>query len=122
MKLVEIRTYKLKPGCAERFVAAFQSALPLVSESMDVVAFGRSDHEHESFYLIRAYSGRAQLNEQQDAFYSSDAWRHGPREPLIECLEDYLNTLVWLSEQGVEELRTYNGLGTLPVAPNILAT
>lgn len=117
MKLVEIRTYKLKPGCAERFVAAFQIALPLVRESgMDVVAFGRSDHEHESFYLIRAYDDRAQLSQQQDAFYSSDAWRNGPRQPLIDCLEDYLNTLVWLSEKSVEDLRTHNGMVTVPAA------
>ena len=117
MKLIEIRTYKLKPGCAERFVAAFQEALPLVRESgMDVVAFGRSDHEHESFYLVRAYDSRAQLEAQQGAFYSSEAWRQGPREPLIACLDDYLNTLLWLPDRSVEELRSNNGLGKPPVA------
>lgn len=115
MKLVEIRTYKLKPGTAEHFVSAFQNALPLVRESgMDVVAFGRSDHEHESFYLVRAYNDRVQLEAQQDAFYSSDAWRNGPREPLIACIDGYLNTLVWLSEQSVEDLRSHNGLGAPP--------
>jgi quinol monooxygenase YgiN len=116
MKLVEIRTYKLKPGTAESFVAAFRNALPLVRESgMDVVAFGRSDHEHESFYLIRAFNDRAQLQSQQDKFYSSDAWRNGPRESLVACLDDYLNTLLWLSEQSVEDLRANNGLGVSPV-------
>jgi quinol monooxygenase YgiN len=111
MKLVEIRTYKLKPGAAQRFVAAFQDALPLVRASgMDVVAFGRSDHDHESFYLIRAYADRAQLEAQQNAFYSSDVWRSGPRAPLLDCLEDYLNTLLWMSEQSVEDVRRHNGL------------
>nr|CAS03039.1 putative integron gene cassette protein [uncultured bacterium] len=85
MKLIEIRTYKIKPGHSEQFVFAFQRALPLVLESgMDVVATGRSSHEHESYYLIRSYNDRAQLEEQQNDFYSSDAWRKGPREPLIE--------------------------------------
>jgi hypothetical protein len=113
MKLVEIRNYRLKPGTAERFVAAFQVALPLVRASgMDVVAFGRSDHEHESFYLIRAYRDRAHLEAQQDAFYSSDIWRQGPREPLVACLEDYLNTLVWLSETSVDDLRSNGILGS----------
>lgn len=111
MKLVEIRTYKLKPGATERFVAAFENALPLVRASgMDVVAFGRSDHEHESFYLIRAYDHREQLDAQQETFYSSDAWRNGPRQPLVDCLEDYLNTLLWMSEASVEDLRARNGL------------
>ena len=107
--LVEIRTYKLKPGSAERFVAAFRAALPLVRASgMDVVAFGRSDHEHESFWLIRAFDSREQLVAQQDAFYASAAGREGPREALVDCLDDYLNTLLWLSPRAVEEMRADN--------------
>ncbi len=110
-KLVEIRTYRLKPGSAERFVATFQQALPLVRASgMDVVAFGRSDHEHESFYLIRAFASREELVAQQDAFYGSDVWRQGPREALVACLDDYLNTLLWMSDAGVEDLRASNGI------------
>ncbi|MEH6413506.1 NIPSNAP family protein [Pseudomonas sp. CGJS7] len=109
-KLIEIRTYRVKPGSGPRFVAAMADALPMVRASgMDVVAFGRSDHEHESFHLIRAYADRAQLIAQQDAFYGSDAWRLGPRQALIDCLEDYLNTLLWLSADAVENLRSSNG-------------
>jgi hypothetical protein len=111
MKLVEVRTYKLKPGSAERFVAAVQAVLPLVRASgMDVVAFGRSDHEHESFYLIRAFDNREQLVAQQDAFYGSAVWREGPRAALVDCLDDYLNTLLWLPADAVEALRANNGL------------
>jgi quinol monooxygenase YgiN len=113
LKLIEIRTYRLKPDCAERFVAAFQDALPLVRQSMDVVAFGRSDHEHESFYLVRAYADRSQLEAQQNAFYASSAWRAGPRQALIECLDSYLNTLLWLSDESVEDLRTNHGLAVI---------
>ena len=111
MKLIEVRTYKLKPGCAERFVPAVQAALPLVRASgMDVVAFGRSDHEHESFFLIRAFDSREQLVAQQDAFYGSAAWREGPRAALMDCLDDYLNTLLWLPDEAVEALRAHNGM------------
>lgn len=106
MKLIEIRTYRLKPGRAQAFVAAVGVALPLVRASgMDVVAFGRSDHEHESFFLIRAFDSRAQLVDQQDAFYGSDAWRQGPRQALVDCLDTYLNTLLWLPAEAVESLR-----------------
>ncbi|MBV8033522.1 MAG: NIPSNAP family protein [Pelomonas sp.] len=106
MKLVEVRTYRLKPDCAERFIAAVHMALPLVRASgMDVVAFGRSDHEHESFFLIRAFDSREQLVAQQDAFYGSDAWRQGPRAGLIDCLDTYANTLLWLTEAAVDALR-----------------
>lgn len=106
MKLIEVRTYRLKPGCAERFVAAVHGALPLVRASgMDVVAFGRSDHEEESFFLIRAFASREQLVMQQEAFYGSTVWREGPREELVGCLDTYLNTLLWLPEDAVEALR-----------------
>lgn len=108
-RLVEVRSYKLKPGHAARFAAAMAAALPMLRASgMDVVAFVRSEHEHESFCLIRAYAGHAELRAQQDAFYSSDAWRQGPRQGLVDCLEDYLNTLLWLSPQSVEDLRSRN--------------
>ncbi|QWP75405.1 NIPSNAP family protein [Lysobacter sp. K5869] len=110
-RLVEVRTYKLKPGHGERFVAAMAAALPMVRASgMDVVAFGRSDHEHESFHLIRAYADRDELTAQQDAFYGSDAWKLGPRQALIDCLDDYLNTLLWLTPDSIEDLRSRNGL------------
>jgi hypothetical protein len=123
MKLVEIRTYRLKPGCAEQFVAAFADALPLVRESgMDVVAFGRSDHEEEVFFLIRAYDDRQQLVTQQDAFYASSARRLGPREALVACLDTYVNTLVSLSEKSIDDLRVNDGsglpLGSAPLLPH----
>lgn len=106
MKLIEVRTYRLKPGTAERFVAAVRLALPLVRASgMDVVAFGRSDHEEESFFLIRAFDSREQLVAQQDAFYGSAAWREGPRQALVDCLDTYLNTLLWLPDESVDALR-----------------
>ena len=105
-RLVEIRTYRVKPGMAARFEEAMRGALPMVRASgMDVVAYGRSDHEHESFFLLRAYADRAQLEAQQAAFYSSKAWREGPREGLIACLDDYLNTLLWMSPAAIDELR-----------------
>lgn len=72
---------------------------------MDVVAFGRSDHEQESFFLIRAFDSREQLVMQQDAFYGSAVWREGPRQALVDCLDTYLNTLLWLPEDAVEALR-----------------
>jgi len=106
MKLIEIRTYRLKPGCAERFVATVREALPLVRASgMDVVAFGRSDHEVESFFLIRAFADREQLVSQQEAFYGSSIWREGPRQALVSCLDSYMNTLLRLPDHAVDALR-----------------
>lgn len=105
-RLVEIRTYRVKPGQAAAFAQRMGEALLLVRASgMEVLRFGRSNHEHESFHLIRAFDDRAQLQAQQAAFYGSTAWRDGPREALLACLDDYLNTLLWLSPAAIDELR-----------------
>ena len=111
MKLLEIRTYKLHPNAAQGFVAAFLQTLPLLHQSgMDVVAFGRTEHEHESFYLVRAFADQARMTADQDAFYSSQVWKQGPREALVACIDSYLNTLLWLNDEGIEDMRKRNGL------------
>ena len=105
-RLVEIRTYRVKPGRSAEFEQRMRAVLPMLrADGMDVVRFGRSDHEHESFHLIRADDDRTTLETQQTAFYNSAPWRDGPRTALLACLDDYLNTLVWLSPGAIDELR-----------------
>jgi hypothetical protein len=111
MYTIEIRTYRLKPEASSQFELAMKRALPMVRASMNVVAFGRTDHEGESYFLIRAFSSEADLKLKQEAFYSSLAWRNGPREPLVECIDTYVNTIVQMSEQSVNELRSQDGKG-----------
>ncbi|MBS7808857.1 NIPSNAP family protein [Variovorax sp. PCZ-1] len=108
--LLEIRTYRLKPGTLEAFHEAMHNlAVPMIrSAGMDVVAYGKSDHEEETYFLIRAYKNREALEAEQAAFYGSSRWREGPRAALVDRIETYVNTLVWLSAQGVEDLRTNN--------------
>ena|SRR4026209_733399 len=109
-RLVEIRSYKLKPGTSESFHGAVgSSAIPmLVRWGTDVVAFGPSQHEDDTDFLIRAYDDLADLNARQDAFYSSDEWRNGPREQIVSCIESYLSTVLWLSPESIDDLRRSN--------------
>lgn len=109
-RLIEVRTYRLKPGKADDFRAIMsQQAMPMLIESgTDVVAFGHSEHEEETYFLIRAYADAADLTARQDAFYGSQAWRSGPREAVIGCIDSYLNTLLWLTSEGIESLRQLN--------------
>lgn len=109
-RLVEIRTYRLKPGVAEAFHEAVHTlAVPMLkSRNMDVVAYGHSDHEEASYYMIRSYANRAALEAEQNAFYSSDEWKNGPRAALVDRIDTYLNTLVWLSDEGINSMRELN--------------
>lgn len=49
-RLLEIRTYRLKPGTLEAFHEAMHArAVPMLrARGMDVVSYGRGDHEEES--------------------------------------------------------------------------
>lgn len=47
--------------------------MPLLRErGTDVVAFGPSEHEKDTHFLIRAYDDLRDLQTRQDAFYGSD--------------------------------------------------
>lgn len=110
-RLLEIRTYRLKPGTMNAFHGAVHTkAVPMLRQKgMDVVAYGRSDHEEETYFLMRSYASREALDQEQAAFYGSSDWRSGPRSDLVDRIESYLNTLIWASEAAVESMRQLNG-------------
>lgn len=109
-RLVEIRSYALKPGTTDAFHETFVTrALPMLRVAgIDVVAFGKSMHDGHAWYLIRAFDDFAHLNAQEDAFYGSDAWKDGPREAVIGAIDRYLDTLVWMSDEAIEDIRRSN--------------
>ncbi len=109
-RLLEIRTYRLKPGTIDAFHNAVHTkAVPMLkSKGMDVVAYGRSNHEEETYFLIRAYASREALDKEQAAFYGSDDWRLGPRGELVDRIQTYMNTLLWLPDSAVASVREFN--------------
>lgn len=109
-RLLEIRTYRLKPGTLEAFDKAMQErAVPMLrSKGMDVVTYGKSDHEEATYHLVRAYGSREALEAEQAAFYGSSEWRDGPRSALVDRIETYLNTLLWVSQEAADSMRTLN--------------
>jgi hypothetical protein len=46
----------------------------------------------------------AQRDSQEEAFYGSDAWRQGPREPVLSRIDTYHTIVVDTSEAAVEAL------------------
>ena len=109
-RLIEIRTYRLLPETMNAFHQAMHTlAVPMLrAKGMDVVAYGRSDHEEETYFLIRAYKSREALELEQAAFYGSDDWRFGPRRELVDRIQTYVNTLIWVSESAVISMKELN--------------
>ena len=86
--------------------------MPLLREwNMDVVAYGPSKHEPDRYFLIRAFASVADMQAQEEAFYGSEAWRNGPREAIVSRIESYLDTLLWLSQDSIDDLRQSNTAG-----------
>jgi heme-degrading monooxygenase HmoA len=106
-RTVEIRSYKLKPGAGPAFERLFrEQAAPLVrAYGMDVLAFGKSAHDDDGYFLIRAFDSLQHLTQSEDEFYGSPQWRNGPREAVLSHIESYQDTVLTLSADAAERLR-----------------
>jgi hypothetical protein len=115
-RLVQIRSYQLEPDATVRFHRVFlDECVPMLRQAgHDVVAFGPSLHQADAYYLVRAYDDLADLNTRQDAFYGSPRWREGPREAVLALIDRYLDTVLWLSAESIEDLRHGNAGPTAP--------
>ena len=107
-QVVEIRSYNLKPGTRDRFHQRFlREALPMLQRwKVDVVAYGPSLHDRDSYFLMRAFSGVQERQKSEDAFYASEEWRKGPREAILGDIDSYTTIVIQLDPATLEGLRT----------------
>ncbi len=83
-----------------------EKSMPLLRKwKVDVVAFGPSAHDGDSYYLIRAYSNLADRQRSQDAFYGSADWRQGPRDEILPLIESHTSVVLDLDEAIVNAMR-----------------
>jgi len=106
-RIVEIRSYNLKPGTRERFHQRFLAeALPMLKRwKVDVVAYGPSLHDADSYYLMRSFPSVEERGRSEDAFYGSDEWRQGPREAVLADIDSYTTVVVRLDDATLSGLR-----------------
>lgn len=72
---------------------------------IDVVAYGNSLHDADSYYLIRAFDSAEQMESVLDDFYASVGWRSGPREAIISRIELSLKSVLSLPQSVIDGLR-----------------
>jgi NIPSNAP len=94
--VIEIRSYKLKPGTGPAFHrTVVEESLPMLGRwGVEVVAFGPSLDDEDSYVLIREYPSLEERQRSQDAFYGSDEWRNGPREAIVSRIESDFSVVV----------------------------
>jgi ketosteroid isomerase-like protein len=107
-RTVEIRSYNLKPGTRDRFHQLVErDALPLLRRArIDVVAYGPSLHDADSYFLMRSFASVDDRQRTEDAFYGSAEWRQGPREAILACIDNYTTVVVELDEAPLDGFRS----------------
>ena len=107
-RFVEFRLLRLHPGQRESFTARFADQLLALHErhGIEVVSWGLSLHDSDSFYVIRAYPSVEGRQETLDALFGSDEWLMNQEEDVWGMIESYNTCVVEASEPLVEALRT----------------
>lgn len=114
-QIVEIRSYNLKPGTRDRFHQTFlKEALPMLKRwQVDVVSYGPSQHDQDSYFLMRGFEGIAQRQKSEDAFYGSEEWKQGPRERILADIDSYTTIVVSLDAATINGLRQAGGVNSM---------
>ena len=112
--ILEIRTYRLKPGTGDEFVRVMrEEAAPLLAEfGIEVVDCGPSlvaEDGNEEAHLIRAFASLGARDEQEERFYGSEAWHTGPREAILSRIECYHTIVLDVPDHAVAALKRRTG-------------
>jgi len=76
---------------------------------VDVVGYGPSQHDQDSYFLMRGFEGVNQRQKAEDAFYGSDEWKQGPRERILADIDSYTTIVVSLDAATINGLRKAGG-------------
>lgn len=108
LPIIEIRTYQLHEGTAERFHQTMQeqSLALLHTAGTDVLAARPSLDDPCTYMLVRAYPSRAARAASQTAFYGSAPWLQGPGDILLGCIAHYHTVLVPAEPATIDAMRT----------------
>jgi hypothetical protein len=95
-KIYAIRSYNLKPGVRGEFHnLVLKEAIPMLNRwKFNVVDFGPSIHDENSYFIIRGYSSIAHMNQMEDSFYGSEEWKKGPREAVLGHILNYTTVVI----------------------------
>ncbi len=105
MTILEIRTYRLRPGTTTEFDRVVRErCLPLLRRfGVDVVRTGPSEQSEDGvqeYVLIRAFGSLAERDRQEEVFYGSAEWMDGPRLEIVSRIQQY--TIVLTVPDGAE--------------------
>src|ERR687887_98190 len=95
-EVFEILTLDIKPGRKDEFhnVYVAQSVPLLKKWNFNLVAYGPSLHDANSYYVIRRFKNLDDREKSENAFYNSDDWKSGPRDAIMGLVEHFAYAVV----------------------------
>src|SRR5437879_5937577 len=95
-KVIEFLILDIKPGRRDEFHKRYVTkSVPLLKKwNFNLVAYGPSLHDADSYYVIRAFKSLEDRQVSEDAFYSSDDWKQGARDAILELMDHFAYAVV----------------------------
>jgi hypothetical protein len=96
LTVIEMRTYKTRPGKRSEFIAIFTSrSIPAHDEiGMKVVGPFLSIEDPDTFFFMRAFPDLASREPMKSKFYDGELWKGELENLLMPMLEKYEAVLV----------------------------
>lgn len=94
--IIEMRTYKTKPGCRSQFLEIFRSrSVPAHAEiGMKILGPFSSVEDPDSFFFMRGFPDLASREPMKAKFYEGELWKSELENVLMPMLDKYEVILV----------------------------
>jgi len=89
--IIEMRTYKTKPGMRSRFIEIFRSkSIPAHAEiGMKILGPFLSVEDPDTFFFMRGFPDMASHEPMKAKFYEGELWKSELENVLMPMLEKY---------------------------------
>jgi hypothetical protein len=89
--IVEMRTYKIKPGFRDRFIELFRTkSIPAHEEiGMKILGPFLSIEDADTFFFMRGFPDLASREPMKARFYEGELWKRELENVLMPMLEKY---------------------------------
>ena len=94
--IIEMRTYKTKPGCRSTFLEIFRSkSIPAHTEiGMKILGPFLSIEDPDTFFFMRGFPDIASSQPMKAKFYGGELWKCELENVLMPMLEKYEAVIV----------------------------
>jgi hypothetical protein len=94
--IIEMRTYKTKPGCRARFIEIFRTkSMPAHAEiGMKLLGPFLSIEDADTFFFMRGFPDIESREPMKAKFYDRDLWKRELEHELMPMLDKYEVALV----------------------------